>query len=323
MSKEIVSRSKLIILNATDGEQLNGDFNSDILFNFTDVIKRHYNTLYLTVSVQSAEIPYSFYNVSELTNIIYYTIQDTGGLGSLYSNYTMNIAEGNYNATTFITEFNANFLTGGHGKTATLSISSLTGKFNLKPSDDTFEILIYNTTTTAQRIIGMKNQDTTFSYNSNEGTSFIFPANLLGTQKIKIFSKALSCDNLTSHHLASNDMIDAVSVNASPFELISYSNTNAKESHMKSTEVSQIDITLKDEYNNEIDFNGIDWSISLVITEYLYGENIIPLGSLDDIYSHKRNIVLDDIKKSKKIKIEKKDKDENAFIDKELQFLAE
>ena len=40
--------------------------------------------------------------------------------------------------------------------------------------------------------------------------------------------------------------------------------TNAKESHMKSTEVEQTDITLKDEYNNETDFNGNDWSISLV-----------------------------------------------------------
>lgn len=167
----------------------------------------------------------------------------------------------------------------------------------------------------------MKNQDTTFSYNSGLGTQFIYPANLLGIQKIKIFSKALSCDNITSHHLASNDMIDSVSVNASPFELISYNNTKSIESHMKATEVQQIDITLKDEYNNEIDFNGIDWSISLVITEYLYGENIKPLGNFDDIYLHKRNIVLDDIKKSKKIKIEKKDK--NTFIDKELQFLAE
>ena len=230
MSKEIVSRSKIISLHAVDGEQLNGDFNSDILFNFTDVVKRHSNTLYLTTSIQSAEIPYSFYNVSEMYNTIYYSV--------LGATYTMVIAEGNYTSTSFITEFNNKFLAGGHGKTATLSISSSTGKFILTPSDDTFDITIYNNTTTAQRIIGMKNQDTTFSYNSGEGTSFIFPANLLGIQKIKIFSKALSCDNLTSYHLASNDMIDAVSVNASPFELISYSNTNTKESHMKAIEVS-------------------------------------------------------------------------------------
>ncbi len=314
MSKEIVARSKLISLHAVDGEQLNGDFNSNILFNFTDVVKRHSNTLYLTISVHSAEIPYSFYNVSENYNTIYYSV--------LSVNYTMTIPEGNYNANTFITQFNNEFLSGGHGKTATLSISSSTGKFQLTPSDDTFDIIIYNTTTTAQRILGMKNQDKTFSYNSGSGTSFDYPANLLGIQKIKIFSKALSCENLTSHHLGTNEMIDAISVNAVPFELISYSNTNAKESHMKSTEVQQIDITLKDEYNNEIDFNGIDWSISLVLTEYLYGENIRPLGNFDDIYLHERNKMLEDIKKSGKVKVEKK-KDENDFIDKELQFLAE
>lgn len=315
MNREIVSRSKLISLHAIDGEKINGDFNSNILFNFSDVIKRHSNTLYLTVSIQSAEIPYSFYNVSENYNTIYYSV--------LGVNYTMTIPEGNYKTNSFITQFNNLFLSGGHGKTATLSISSLTGKFTLTPNDDTFDIMIYNNNTTAQRIIGLKNQDTTFSYNSGSGTTFNYPANLLGIQKIKIFSKALSCDNITSHHLGSNDLIDAVSVNASPFELISYSNTNSKESFMKTTEVQQIDIVLKDEYNNEIDFNGIDWSISLVIREFLYGETIIPLGDFDDIYLHERRKSLDEIKKKGRVKIEKKDKRENDFIDKTLQFLTE
>ena len=327
MNKEIVSRSKLISLHSVDGEQLNSDFNSNVLFNFTDVVKRHSNTLYLTISVHSAEIPYSFYNVSENYNTIFYTLQDTTGGGATYNNYEMTIPEGNYNAKTFISEFNNQFSSGAHGKTATLSISSSTGKFQLTPSDDTVDIIIYNTCiqgkTTAQRILGMKYQDTTFSYNSGSGTSFDYPANLLGIQKVKIFSKALSCENLTSHHLGTNEMIDAISVNAVPFELISYSNTNAKESHMKATEVQQIDIVLKDEYNNEIDFNGIDWSISLVITEYLYGENIRPLGDFDDIYLHERNKILDDIKTSGKVKVEKKEKDKNDFVDKTLQFLTE
>ena len=326
MSKEIVSRSKIVSLHATDGEQLNGDFNSDILFNFKDVVKRHSNTLYLTVSVQTAEIPYSFYNVSENYNKIYYAKwYENGGLfgeGIAIDSTLLTIPEGNYTASTLLNAINT-LLTSNIG---VLSISSLTGKFTLTPANDTFEIRIYNTTTTSQRILGMKQEDTTFSYNGGIGTLFSYPVNLLGIQKIKIFSKALSCDNITSHHLASNDMIDAVSVNASPFELISYSNTHINESHMKSTEVQQIDITLKDEYNKEIDFNGIDWSISLVITEYLYGEKIIPLGTLDDLYLdklylHNKNNNLEDIKNNKKIK--KKDKDKNEIIDKDLQFLVE
>ena len=50
MNKEIVSKSKIISLHAVDGEKQNGDFNSNILFNFIDVIKRHSNTLYLNYS---------------------------------------------------------------------------------------------------------------------------------------------------------------------------------------------------------------------------------------------------------------------------------
>lgn len=310
MNSEIVSKSKIISLHAIDGEKRNGDFNSNILFNFIDVIKRHSNTLYLTVAIQSVEIPYSFYNVSTNYNTIYYSI------GGVF--YTMTIPEGNYTATTFITEFNSQFALGGHSKTATLSISKSTGKFTLTPSDDTFSIIIYYTQTTSNIILGLK-QDTTFSYNGGLGNTFSFPANLLGTQKIKIFSSSLGCDNISSFNLGSNELIDVVSVNASPFELINYSNTNIKESHMKANEVQQIDIILKDEYNNEIDFNGIDWSITLVITEYLLGESIRPFGNFEEMFLRKKKKEMEKFEKPKK----KTKEEESILIDKTLQFLTD
>ncbi len=313
MNKNIVSKSKIISLHSVDGEKQNGDFNSNILFNFTDIIKRHKNTLYLTISIQSAEIPYSFYNVSVIYNTIYYSV-----LGSFY---TMNITPGNYTALSYITEFNNQFSLGGHGKTATLSISKTTGIFTLTPEDDTFTITIYNTITTAKRILGLGN-DTTFSYNNGLGDNFDYPVNLLGVQKIKIFSEALSCDNLSSFHLGQNNMIDIVSVNASPFELINYANTNVKESHMKAIEVQQIDISLKDEYNNYINFNNIDWSISLVITEYLLGETIRPLGNFEEIYKNQQKLIFKDIKENKKI-IKTEIKNNNVYLDKTLDFLSE
>ena len=311
MNKEIVSKSKIISLHAIDGDKKNGDFNSNILFNFIDVIKRHSNTLYLTIAIQSVEIPYSFYNVSVNYNTIYYSIADIF--------YTMTIPEGNYTATTFITEFNSQFSLGGHNKTATLSISKSTGKFTLIPSDDTFSITIYYTQTTSNRILGLK-ENTTFTYNGNLGNTFSFPANLLGTQKIKIFSSALSCDNISSFHLGSNELIDVVSVNASPFELINYSNTNVLESHMKANEVQQIDIILRDEYNNEIDFNGIDWSISLVITEYLLGETIRPFGNFEEIFLREK--LLKKVNQNKENKKDKKE-EESIMVDKTLQFLTD
>ena len=64
--------------------------------------------------------------------------------------------------------------------------------------------------------------------------------------------------------------------------------------------MQQIDIILKDEYNNEIDFNGIDWGASLVITEYLSGETIRPLGNFDEIYLHRRKILLEKDKMNEK-----------------------
>lgn len=146
MSKEIVSRSKIVSLHAIDGEQLNGDFNSDILFNFTDVVKRHSNTLYLTISIQSAEIPYSFYNVSENYNKIYYAKwYENGGIfgeGIAINPNTITIPEGNYTATTLLTEINNQFTS----NIGVFTISSLTGKITLTPANDTFELEFIRTT---------------------------------------------------------------------------------------------------------------------------------------------------------------------------------
>ena len=44
------------------------------------------------------------------------------------------------------------------------AISSVNGRFNLKPSYDSFTITIFNNTTTAHHILGMSNANKTFSF---------------------------------------------------------------------------------------------------------------------------------------------------------------
>ena len=92
---------------------------------------------------------------------------------------------------------------------------------------------------------------------------------------------------------------------------------------MKANEVQQIDIILRDEYNNEIDFNGIDWSISLVITEYLLGETIRPFGNFEEIFLREK--LLKKVNQNKENKKDKKDKkeEESIMVDKTLQFLTD
>ena len=303
----MTTHNKLISLNCKDGVKQNGDFNSNILFNFIDIIKRDINTLYFSVYIQSAEIPYSFYNVSENYNIIYYNVEG--------NNYTITIPEGNYTAKTFINEFNSQFANGGHNKTATLSISSVNGRFNLKPSDDSFTITIFNNITTAQHILGMSNANITFSFNSGNGVNFDFPANLLGTTKINIYSENLACSNLSSYHLGNSNLIECISVNSGTFELINYTSSTRRESIINTLTLHQIDIQLKDENNNFIDFNGLNWSISLVITEYFDTNLIKPLKNFQGFFD-KKKVLLEELKNKKKEQKEKLDPTLEFLLDK-------
>ena len=82
--------TRLITLSSHDGTQNNGDYLSNMTFDFGEVLRDERTIKYSTISIQSAEIPYSFYNVTELHNTISYEV--------LGSTYTMTIAEGNYNA---------------------------------------------------------------------------------------------------------------------------------------------------------------------------------------------------------------------------------
>jgi hypothetical protein len=58
-----IEESKLIVLNSKDADLLNGDFLSHVRFNFRDVLRRR-AIYYVGVSLMSAEIPCSFYNIN-------------------------------------------------------------------------------------------------------------------------------------------------------------------------------------------------------------------------------------------------------------------
>ena len=251
------SQNKLISVSSNDCERLNGDKLSKVAFQFRDVLHED-DALYSTVSIESAEIAHSFYIVTESANTIRYEV--------LHTPYSMVIPEGNYNMRSFKTIFETLFASGGHNKTATLGIDATTGKYTLMPGDSSFTIIIKKMGTTAERIIGLAN-DQTFPFQSS-AVSFEYPANFLGATKIKVFSTALSSHNLDSSGFTETNLLDTISVNAAAFGLITYSNQTSHEYILRSHVVNVIDFELRDEHNQLIDFNNQDWSITLMIKTY-------------------------------------------------------
>ena len=85
---------------------------------------------------------------------------------------------------------------------------------------------------------------------------------ILGTRKLKICSDKLSLNNMDSYS-KSQSIIQFIPVNCQPFGMILFNNATDKLCTIKSTSIDEVDIK-----NHYIDFNGINWCITLAITVF-------------------------------------------------------
>jgi hypothetical protein len=92
--------------------------------------------------------------------------------------------------------------------------------------------------------------------------------NLLGQKKLKIYSSNISVDSFDSVNIATNNLLCTISVNVPGFDLIVYSNLDGLYSHMRSRYLSTIDIQIKDELGNMINFNNVNWTMTLNLIIY-------------------------------------------------------
>ena len=249
IEEHIITESRLISLNskyATD--LLNGDKKSSVSFDFNAIARKDAKVLYHTLAIQSAEIPASYYNVNTTNNTINLT---EGG-----QTFSVVIPIGNYNADTFGVAFSV----------ATLTFNATTGKFSLM-SDVSPQLIVMNlANTTSQLLLGVTTT-TNYPYAVGDPTFMDRPANFLGVVKIKVSSNALAGDNYDSVSLNTSTLIDTISTSATSFGLTIY-NSLGRESFVKAKRIDEIDIQLHDQNDEVIDFNGIDWNLSIILNSH-------------------------------------------------------
>lgn len=255
-----VTDTRYINLNTQQGipRPSNGlyekSFLSQIDFSFKDVLKDDDDILYSHVSIHSAQIPVSFYQINYTTNILKFTV-DNGVI------QTMVIERGNYNLLEIITALKQGFL--DLGFTFSITFYKVTGKltFTILSGGSTFRILSSASGGTINETIGF---DSVTSY-SSIGNKMIaeHPLSLIGIKKLKVVSSALHTNSLSSGN--GGDLLGVIPVNAPPFGLILYSNDSIG-GLLKNRNVSNIDITILNEDNRYINFNNTEYSITLAIT---------------------------------------------------------
>jgi hypothetical protein len=259
IDEKIIVQSRIISLNskyATD--KINGSKLSNVSFDFNSIASKNRETLYHTVAIQSAEITASYYNVNSSNNVINIT---QAGIAA----QAIAIPEGNYDAETFATAFNAGV---GATNPVTLAFNSTTGKFSLVSA--TLAITLNVAATTAQSIIGIDPASTTdlvFPTGGAVATAFPRLANFLGITKIKLGSNALAGDNYDSYALSTTTLVDTISATAVPFGITIF-NSLGRESYIKAKRIDELDFQLLDQNNEFIDFNNVDWTLTLILNTH-------------------------------------------------------
>jgi len=247
----ITTFNKLVILNSKFGIQQNGTYKSDILFNFKNLLRDEENIIKSDILVVNGQFPASFYCVNEYNNILI--------LNRLFNPpVSITIEKGNYNANTLITELKNKFLVGGV-IILSIVINRATGRLVFT----TQSITNYFFTGSFIDILGTTSDITA----SGLVYSCIYPLNLLGIQKLSIQSEKLSVQSVSSYDFSLSNTLLTIPVDVSPFSLLNYiSQSDSNKNLLNVRSINEIDIQIYDENENLINFNNLDWTITLLIS---------------------------------------------------------
>lgn len=251
----MINISKQITLNSSQARIRNFPENNSTIFYIPNLYRKEAHIVYSTISVNHAEIPISYYVVNSSNNTLVIDVIDD-------TIYTYTLTEGNYNATTFIEMFLSVV-----GVNWTLTLVKSTGKYILEHSTNNFTII--NLLSTCQKILGFRNDVSS----TLKIATLPYPCNFLSASSLKIKSQIIkSTGNLdASGH---DESLITIPQDVGMYEVCIYENRNNFHNFLFNEELNSIDISITDENNQLLDFNGIDWTITLQITEY---RNNIPV----------------------------------------------
>jgi hypothetical protein len=238
---EHVEDSIIINLNSVNGILLNETMKSNIQFNTNGLLSDDNNILYSEISLLNCEIPCSFYAINNNNNLLNYSIS-----GIVYN---ITIPIGNYNANTLITALTTSFTT--LNQSFTITISQITGLLTFSYTND----FSFINTSTCKQVLGF--DDTITSTSST--LTLPYQLNLLGPTQIKIVSKALNPYNYDTETC----LLGVIQVNVPFYSLLTWENKTGHKNILRINYLDNIDIQLYDQDDNLLDFNNIDWTITL------------------------------------------------------------
>lgn len=248
-TKSTKVESRLININSANALiKNNGTYNSDVVFKFPGLVKPEQHITSVQFQLLDAVLPVSFYNINYTNNTLNYQISSV--------NYTITVTPGNYNFNSLATQLIAKFLANGH--TFTITINKQTGIITLATPATNFILQV----SSMFSVLGLLLSTHT---SSNFSLTADYPLNLLGITKIKIQSVNLNTYNLDSSNNGNSNNLGLIPVDQPSFGLIIYENKSSSKFLLRDNLVNEIDLQLVDQNNNLINFNNLDWNLTILI----------------------------------------------------------
>lgn len=247
----MITDNIIISLNSHYGTKNNGTLLSNLFFPFKGILTDNPKIKKKYLTLLNAQIPVSFYIINENNNRL--TLKDVGGGGT----HNILLDYGNYSGNTLITELTTK-INAGYPHTVSITLSRSTGKLTFTFNGQT---QFRADQSTINNIIGFDSNLT--------GTNFImpYPLNLLGTKKLFIKSQILNISSYDSVNNNKTNIIATIPVDQPFYNMISYTSAIDTNQHeLKINILDGIDIQIYDEDDNFINFNNIDWNITLNLT---------------------------------------------------------
>ena len=200
----------------------------------------------VSISVQTASIPYSFYNCDDFNNKIVY-IENS-------NTYTKYIPQGNYNVNSLIIALKLLL-----GSNFNIVYSSLDNSYTFTNSLYDFQLL---SSCLCFEIIGFKDGS---SYSSNNRIlKSNISINLFTIRNIYITSNNLMLNNVNSSTPNNSSILCSIPITSSHGSIISYSNIyDVKNEVYHTNNLNLMHIKLTDQDCDLIDLNGCHFSLTL------------------------------------------------------------
>ena len=237
--------SRIIILNSAHAILNNGTYKSDISFTFNGLLTQEDDIEQVQISLVNAQIPVSFYTINYTNNVFKIKL----GNNDKQSYY---VQVGNYNANSLITALNILI----NDSNFTITISKITGKLTFAYNTS---FIIY--TDNDASICGILGFDLNTVYNCNLSIVCPYVLDLLGYKRLEIYSR-LNTYNYSSLNNGMSTLLCVIPIDQPSWGLIMYNNfTDTK--HIIKNNIDSIDIQIKGEDENFINFNNINFTMKL------------------------------------------------------------